>query len=163
MEGYLEGWNEFNVAMMGAVAALAGLLIVAASVNIAEIVKAPSVAARLAAGLGGLVLAIASSAFGLIPDIPSLVYGAVVLVCALGAGSIQVQATRQIYANRDPRNEFRLGKAVFGFLAPAAYACGALVLMLGMPWGLVLFAVGAIASIIAGIVISWIALVEVLR
>ena len=38
----LELWSEFNVALVGATAALAGLVIVASSVNIAEIVKSRS-------------------------------------------------------------------------------------------------------------------------
>ena len=46
----LELWSEFNVAMVGATAALAGLVIVAASVNIGEIIKTRSLTARLAAG-----------------------------------------------------------------------------------------------------------------
>lgn len=37
---HLEAWHDFNVAMAGATAALAGLVIVAASVNIDKIVKA---------------------------------------------------------------------------------------------------------------------------
>jgi hypothetical protein len=36
----LEGWTDFNVAMVGATGALAGLVIVAASVNIGDSVKA---------------------------------------------------------------------------------------------------------------------------
>src|SRR5687767_3657682 len=51
----IEAWSEFNVAMVGATAALAGLVIVAASVNIAEIIKEASLTARLAAGIAGLV------------------------------------------------------------------------------------------------------------
>ena len=37
----LEAWSDFTVAMTGATAALAGLIIVAMSVNIERIVKAP--------------------------------------------------------------------------------------------------------------------------
>ena len=60
----LEAWSEFNVAMVGATAALAGLVIVAASVNIGDIIKSVSLTARLAAGIAGLVLALAGSAIG---------------------------------------------------------------------------------------------------
>ena len=41
----IEQWSEFNVAMAGATAALAGLVIVAASVNIGEIVKSRTLTA----------------------------------------------------------------------------------------------------------------------
>ena len=47
----LDAWSEFNVAMVGATAALAGLVIVASSVNIAEIIKSATLTARLAAAI----------------------------------------------------------------------------------------------------------------
>ena len=56
--GALEQWHEFDVAMLGAAAALAGLVIVAASVNIQVIIAAPSLTSRLASAISGLVLAI---------------------------------------------------------------------------------------------------------
>lgn len=163
MEAYLEGWSEFNVAMMGAVAALAGLLIVAASVNVTEIIKAPSVAARLAAGLAGLVLAIAGSAIGLIPGITAPVYGAAAVLGALTASAFQVQATRRIYGNRDPANQMKLAKAALGFLAPLGYLVGGVLLLAEIEAGMVAMAVGAIAAIVAAILVSWVALVEILR
>jgi hypothetical protein len=42
----LHSWKDYNVAMTGAIAALAGLVIVAASVNIERIVKAPMLTSR---------------------------------------------------------------------------------------------------------------------
>lgn len=163
MEAYLEGWTDFHVAMMGATAALAGLLIVAASVNVAEIVKAPAVASRLAAGLAGLVLAIVGSAIGLVPDIPYVAYGAAAIVAALAAGVFPYQATLRIYQNRDPQNIAKPAKAVIGFLAPAGYLVGGILVLLGMPAGMLWFAFAAVAAIVAGILISWVALVEILR
>ena len=61
MADEFELWSEFNVAMVGATAALAGLVIVASSVNIGEIIKARSLTARLGAGIAALVLAIVAS------------------------------------------------------------------------------------------------------
>lgn len=158
----LEGWNEFDVAMMGAAAALAGLVIVAASVNIAEIIKAASISARLAAGIAGLVLAIVGSAVGLIPGITPLAYGVTMIVFALGAGVFSLQAARRIYENTHPANRLKLVKSAIAFVAPAAYLIGGVLLVVGLP-GVVWFAAGAIAAIVAAVLISWIALVEVLR
>lgn len=73
-------WSDFNVAMTGATAALAGLVIVAASVNIAQIVGAQSLTSRLGGGIANLVLALTASAIGLIPDITPGAYGVTVLV-----------------------------------------------------------------------------------
>lgn len=48
-------------------------------------------------------------------------------------------------------------------MAPIAYVVGATLLLLGLPYGLVLFAAGSILAIVAALLISWVVLVEVLR
>jgi hypothetical protein len=73
------------MAMLGATAALAGLLIVAASVNIAKIIAAETLTARLAAAIATLVLAILTSGIALIPHIALDLFGALVLLVAAGA------------------------------------------------------------------------------
>ncbi|MGX5772381.1 hypothetical protein ACWKWN_16675 [Microbacterium trichothecenolyticum] len=159
----IETWSEFNVAMVGATAALAGLVIVAASVNIGDIIKEASLTARLAAGISGLVLALIGSAIGLIPDVGPVPYGVAMIVIAVGAGVFQVQATRRIFENRHPANRLRWLKSAVGFLAPLAYLVGGALLAGGEPVGLVWFAVGSIVAIVAALLVSWIVLVEVLR
>jgi len=163
MADELELWAEFNVAMVGATAALAGLVIVASSVNIGEIVKARSLTARLGAGIASLVLAIVASGLGLMPTITPLWFGILLLVSAATAAAFQVQATRAIFADHDPAARAKLGKAIFGFLPIAAYTVGAVAILLGHPAGLSLAAAGCILAIVAGIVVSWVVLVEVLR
>ncbi|MBW9122512.1 hypothetical protein JNB63_20685 [Microbacterium trichothecenolyticum] len=159
----IETWSEFNVAMVGATAALAGLVIVAASVNIGDIIKEASLTARLAAGISGLVLALIGSAIGLIPDVGPVPYGVAMIIIAVGAGVFQVQATRRIFENRHPANRLRWLKSAVGFLAPLAYLVGGALLAGGQPVGLVWFAVGSIVAIVAALLVSWIVLVEVLR
>ena len=159
----LEAWSEFNVAMVGATAALAGLVIVAASVNIGDIIKSVSLTARLAAGIAGLVLALAASAIGLFPGMESLPYGIVVILLAVGAGVFQVQATRRILQNRDPQNRLRWAKSTVGFAAPVAYLVGGALVAAGEPQGLAWMAIGSVIAVIAALLVSWIVLVEVLR
>lgn len=159
----MDGWSEFNVAMMGATAALAGLLIVAASVNIGEIIKSPAISSRLAAGLAGLVLAIVASGIGLVPGLPLAAYATATVLLALVAALISVMATRRIYQNRDPANRAKVVKSVVGFITPGCYLVGGILVVAGLPIGLMWFAAGALAAIVAGILISWVALVEVLR
>ena len=159
----LEAWSEFNVAMVGATAGLAGLVIVAASVNIGDIIKSPSLTARLAAGIAGLVLALTGSAIGLFPGIDAPMYGIAVIVLAAGAAVFQVQATRRITENRDPENRLRWAKAGIGFLAPLSYVIGGVLVSLGESHGLLWMAGGSIVAVVAALLVSWIVLVEVLR
>jgi len=159
----LEGWREFNVAMIGATAALAGLVIVAASVNIADIVKTVSLTARLAAGITGLVLALTGSAIALVPGMTGPRYGWAMVVAALIAAVFPAQAARRVLENRDPANRMRPVKAIVGFIAPVAYLVGGALLIAGTDAGLVWFAFGSVLAIIAALLISWVVLVEVLR
>lgn len=159
----VESWREFNVAIVGATAALAGLVIVAASVNIGDIVKEASLTSRLAAGISGLVLALTASAIGLMPGIDGVAYGLAVLIIAAAFLVFPAQAARRIIENRHPENRARAFKILLGSVAPLAYLVGGALLAAGVPGGLLLFAVGSILAIVAALMISWVVLVEVLR
>ena len=163
MTDELELWTDFNVAMVGATAALAGLVIVASSVNIGEIIKARSLTARLAAGIAALVLAIVASGLGLIPTITPFWFGILLLVSTVAAGAFQVQAARAIFADDHPAARAKLPKSVFGFLPIAAYFIAGCAVLLGHPAGLSFAAAGCLLAIVAAIVVSWVVLVEVLR
>lgn len=159
----IEAWSEFNVAMVGATAALAGLVIVASSVNIAEIIKSNTLTARLAAAIAALVLAIVVTGVGLVPDIGILGYGVVIGVSALVAAIFQVHATRVIVRDPDPEHVARVLKAALGFAPIVAYMAASAALLFGAPVGLTIAAAGTLLAIVSAIVVSWVALVEVLR
>ena len=159
----LEHWADFNLAMAGATAALAGLVIVAASVNITEIVKQTSITSRLASAIAGLVIAIAGSAVALIPELSATGYGITVIVFALIGAGFAFEATRRIFENRHPQNKLRPLKALLGFAVPVTYVVGGVLLLAGSATGLVWVAAGSIAAIAAALMVSWVVLVEVLR
>jgi len=160
----LEGWTDFNVAMVGATAALAGLLIVAMSVNIAEIMKAPTLLARAAASVAALVLAIAVGALGLVPGQPAVVYGIEVLVGTAIATVFQVHAIRVVLSDEPIAMSDRIAKSALGVLPIAAFGIGGVLVAVGFASaGLVAVAFGAILAVIAAIVMAWVVLVEVLR
>jgi hypothetical protein len=159
----LELWTDFNVAIAGATAALAGLVIVAASVNISEIVKFRALTARLAAAIAALVLAIVASALGLIPGMNLVWLGILLIVAAAAAGFFQVVASVEIFADHDPAAKAKFVKSAFGFLPIAAYVGAGIGMLVGSPGGLYLAAAGSILAIVTAILASWVALVEVLR
>lgn len=163
MADVLAQWSNFNVAMAGASAALAGLVIVAASVNIDKIVRAGTLTARLAAAIATLVLALVASAAGLIPAITPLSYGLVIVVAAVGAGWFQVHATRIIMRDPDPAQRARIPKSILGLLPVAAYLTSAIMMLAGQPSSLLFAAAGCLLAIVSAILVSWIVLVEVLR
>lgn len=159
----LEAWREFNVAMAGATAALAGLVIVAASVNIDKIVKAATLTARLAAAIAALVLALVVSAVGLVPGVDPLWYGVTIIGSTILATPFQVHATRVILTDPEPLQRARIAKSVPGFVPLAAYLLAGVGLVFAHPSGLALTAVGCLVAIVSALIVSWVVLVEVLR
>ncbi|KRC60606.1 hypothetical protein ASE14_06335 [Agromyces sp. Root81] len=160
----LEAWTEFNVAMVGATAALAGLLIVAMSVNIGEIMKSVTLPPRAAASIAALVLAITAGAFGLVPGQPVVAYGVEVLVASVLAGVFQVHAIRVVMREDHVSPFDRVLKSIAGVLPIAAFLVGAVLVVTGVvEVGLITMAVGSVLSIIAALVMAWVVLVEVLR
>ncbi|OAN33067.1 hypothetical protein [Microbacterium sp. H83] len=156
-------WSEFNVAMAGATAALAGLVIVAASVNIREIVDSKTLTARLLAGIAALVLALTVSALGLVPDIDAVWFGVLTLAVTASVTVLQVNVARLIARDPDPADRARMLKYLVGFLPLAAYAAAGVLVALQHPSGMYFAAVGCVLAIVSAIVVSWVALVEVLR
>lgn len=165
MTADLAAWSDFNVAIVGAAAALAGLVIVAASVNIREVIQATTVTARLGAGIVALVVALSIAAVGLIPDLDTVAYGGVTLALTLIAALFQGHAARVIVRTPRPDGDTRppAAKAIIGFVPIAAYAIAGIALILAHPAGLYAAAIAALLTIASALLVSWIALVEVLR
>ncbi|GAA4379099.1 hypothetical protein [Agromyces bauzanensis] len=164
MADALEGWTDFNVAMVGATAALAGLLIVAMSVNISTIMTSPTLPARAASSIAALVLAIVAGALGLVPAQPEVAYGVEVLVAAALAAVFQVHAMRVIAREDRISAADRFGKSVIGVIPLAAFLIGGMLIIAGpVAAGLVAVAMGSLLAVIAAILIAWVMLVEVLR
>lgn len=159
----LEAWHEFNVAMAGATAALAGLVIVAASVNITKIVATPTLTARMATAIAALVLALVVSAVGLMPEVTVFWYGVTIIAATAAAAVFQVHATRVIVTDPEPLQTARFAKSALGFAPLVAYLIAGIALLAGHPAGLVLTAVGCLVAIVAALLVSWVVLVEVLR
>ncbi|MFD1212093.1 hypothetical protein ACFQ36_08570 [Arthrobacter sp. GCM10027362] len=163
MESALAGWSDFNVAVAGAGAALAGLLIVAMSVNIVEILKTVTLPVRAGSSIGALVLGVAASCLALIPGQPVWLLGVEVLAGAAVVWLIEVFAARAILREAGQRPAFQAVKILAGSLPPAVFTVGAVLLVAGASDGYAWVAAGSVLSIISAVLFSWVALVEILR
>jgi hypothetical protein len=76
-------WANFFVAEVGASAALAGLVVVAISINLSRILSFPQLPVRAAESLLMLVGALLLASLGLVPGQPLAMFGAEVLVIGL--------------------------------------------------------------------------------
>ncbi|WP_312179441.1 hypothetical protein [Arthrobacter sp.] len=159
----LEAWSEFNVAMLGGTAALVGLLIVAMSVNIKDILAAEPLPARAAAAVATLTLALVVCALGLVPGQPLWAYGAEAAVGTAVLAVVVIRAVRSVYRSQGAPRGTRFPKAVL-ILAPVlAYAGGSVLLLAGDAAGLAWLGTGAVLGVIGGASFAWVALIEILR
>lgn len=156
-------WSEFHVAMVGATAALAGLVIVAASVNIDKVVVADSVTSRLAASIATLVVAIVVSGVALVPALSLQWFGAVTVMAAVPAAGFQFHATLTLARDRQGPPRGRSLRSAIGFVPILAYLGAGILCLAGQSSGVGMSAAGTLTAIGVGILMSWIALVELLR
>ncbi|TVU60991.1 hypothetical protein FQP90_15720 [Paenarthrobacter nitroguajacolicus] len=165
MESALASWGEFNVAIAGAGAALGGLLIVALSVNIKQIAESRGLAARAGAAISALILGVVLACAALIPSQELWAFGIEVLVGTLAGGVIAFLAARAIVQDDTPGHPHRWdAQHIVSFVIPLViYAMGGVLLVLSVPVGLVVVALGTIVALIGAVVFSWVALVEILR
>jgi modulator of FtsH protease len=159
-----EQWSDFFVAAAGAAGALAGLVIVAISVNVDHILAYGSLPMRAASTVVAIVLALVVSLAALIRDqstdayaLELLAFGAVTLVA-------KIAAARAIIREKPPRprNEF-LFEFTTGQLQVWLIVIGAISLLAEAGGGLYWVAAGIIAIFSLSMVDTWILLIEIRR
>jgi hypothetical protein len=157
-------WQTFFSAEVGASAALTGLVMVAASVNLSRIMAhelLPGRAAETVIALGG---ALVLSSLLLLPGQPTIGQG---IECGLiGLLSLAAPFTFQLHAHRSsfPNSEARpIVRAVLSSLVGVPLLVAGGFLFEGVPAGFYWAAAGLILSLAVGIVGAWVLLVEINR
>lgn len=161
----MDAWSDFFVAQVGAAAALAGLLIVAMSINIGQILQhaeLPARAAQTVAIIGG-VLVIASLA--LFPNQSARMLGMEAILVALliaGIGIQQFMRSGGKMKDASPGAR-RLRPLVMTMFVAVLFLVGGAILATGSELGLDILGLGVIAGLVVTLVNGWVLLVEILR
>lgn len=159
----VEGWNDFFLATAGAAAALAGLLFVAISINVKEILTFAWLPARAAATVALLVGALVMASVALLPDLSDRSLGLVLLVVALVAWTIPTVLRVRWWgkAKESPSPEWVT--LLLDQAATLPGVVGAVVLVAGSTGGLYFVAAGILVSFAVAVINAWVLLVEILR
>lgn len=157
-------WHDFGVAVIGASAALAGLLVVAVSINLQPILANEGLPRRVVLALVTLTTPLVFSVVLLIPAISPTVTGSLLLAVGLGSGLV----LGVIVAPSHRPQERSLVQWLIAPVLPSVLLAGSIVLagvgiLLGTLGGLYWLPVAVIASVLGGLTQTWVLLIEILR
>ncbi len=157
------GWGEFGVAMAGAAAALAGLVMVVVSVNIREILALEGLSARAATAVGSLVFVVVAAGASLVPGQSLPVLGGEILAATVLAALLHIHSQRRNFTLTDRPLSERVSHLIAVPVQLAPLVVGAILLLTGDPGGLYWVAAGVVLTIIGSMVDAWVLMVEILR
>jgi hypothetical protein len=160
----IPGWSDFFVAAAGVAGALAGLLFVALSINLARILEMPAAIGRAGETLILLAGVLAIALIALVPAQSERHLGAILIVAAIPTWLLpllmQIRATRRHHYQRPAHIAIRSALHQASML-PVVF--GALGLCGLAPAGIGWVACGCIVSMLAAMFSGWVLLVEILR
>jgi hypothetical protein len=155
-------WHDFFMGTIGAAAALTGLLFVAISINLQEILKYPHLPGRAAGTLGILVSALVVSGFALAPGQGIRALG--IEIAAAGA-IVAVQAVWVTLGKGTPGDPASwLVQHLASLLLPSiAFIVGGVSLAVGVGGGLYWVLAAVLLVFASASVNAWVLLVEIMR
>jgi modulator of FtsH protease len=160
----IAGWSEFFAAAAGAASALAGLVFVSLSINLARIIELPGVSGRAAETLILLAGTLAGALVGLIPHLSPERLGALLLIVTVPTWlcPVVIQA-RSLRAHSYQRRSLALFRTILHQVATVPGVLASLSLLGLLPGGIAWLAGGVIACMLVAMFNAWILLVEILR
>jgi hypothetical protein len=155
-------WHDFFVGTIGASAALTGLLFVAISINLEQILKYPQLPGRAAGTLGILVSALVVSGFALAPGQSNRALG----IEIAGAGAVVAAQALWVTHGKKTPNEPKawvVEHLVTLLLPSIAFIVGGVSLALGGGGGLYWVLAGILFAFVSASINGWVLLVEIKR
>jgi len=156
-------WHDLFVAEAGAAAALAGLLFVAVSINLKQILAFPVLPSRAASVLATLVVALVVSTFALVPGQHRAVLGAEFILAA-GPAWLVLLGARLRRGRSDHQSPIEYGIELgLMQLAIVPFVIAGVSLIAGAGGGLYWAVPGLVFVFVAAADNAWVLLVEIVR
>ncbi|SDZ21952.1 modulator of FtsH protease [Geodermatophilus africanus] len=164
MAAYDSGpWVDLYVAMAGAAAALLGLLFVAVSINLEQVLRIPWLPLRAGETLGVLVVLLATAVFVLVPGQSLTALG--LELAGTGLSLIGADGLLRIRRGRPPGAPARsiVVPAVIVALTGAPLVVAGATLLAGAGGGLYWTVPALLAGFAGAVCNAWVLLIEILR
>jgi hypothetical protein len=165
MSGYqTASWSDFSVAVVGASAALTGLLVVAVSINVERILAGDALTARTLNAMVLFVVPLVVGTLVLVPGQPRTALGVELVLTGAAAGGCLLPINR--LGNRGSLEPLLSWVAVR--LLPSATVTGGLLaagvsLLAGAGGGLYWVVPVVLVAFLGGLATAWVLLIEVRR
>ena len=157
-------WAEFGQAVATAAAALAGLLFIAVSINLRQILDLPGLPSRAAQTLILFATPLVGAIMLIVPGQPRAAVAIELLATGLVVGGGQLY----LYLSAERSEQDTTWRRLVGRVIPAVTSCGCMVVagatLLGQAGGGLYWLVPSVlAALIFGLTNVWVLLVEILR
>jgi modulator of FtsH protease len=159
---HVEPWHDFAVMIGSATAALAGLLVVAMSINIREILSNSTLPHRAAGALIAMTTPLILAALMLVPDQPRAALAVEILAVGAAVGIVLPWLNRPQDLQQSTR-QWLVGRATPIALIIVPLVVGGLGLLVTAVGGLYWLPVSILAAVVFGLVQAWVLLIEILR
>src|SRR5215211_3963478 len=157
-------WQSLFVAEAGASAALAGLLFVAISINLARILQGVGLSGRAGEAVLLLVAVLVVSTLALVPGQSPTVLGTELLAAGLVAWSALVTIhVRAVRGQVGPSSRVLAGRIVLAQTAVLPLPVAGVSLLLGAGGGLYWLVPGVVFCLVVAVLNAWVLLIEILR
>lgn len=161
--GYdVEGWHDLFVASAGAAAALAGLVFVAVSINIDNILKFAWLPARAFRTVALLIVVLIAAIFALVPQSTDAL-GAELLALGLAACALLVCLWARNQPDRAVTHRGSVGEVMPDILGTVPFAIAGVTLLAGTGGGLYWALAGVVIATVGAVLNAWVLLVEIRR
>jgi hypothetical protein len=165
MSGYLaESWSDFSVAVVGASAALTGLLFVAVSINIEQILATGALAGRALSTMVLFVVPLVTGVLLLVPGQPSEALAVELAGTGLlaGGGLLRINRPRN-RGDREPPASWLLLRLGPSLAVTVSLVAAGVSLLAGVGGGLYWAVPATVLALVGGLATVWVLLVEIRR
>jgi hypothetical protein len=157
-------WANFFIAEVGASAALAGLVAVAISINLARILSFPQLPARAAESLLMLTGALMVASLGLMPGLSLVMFGIEVLTIGLVILAATLNNQLKPFQPVEGLTPLkRILRAAVSVAVGLPFLVSGVLLLLGFGSGLYWAGFGILIALAAGVWNAWVLLIEIMR